>query len=1085
MPKTQVDFIVAKGAASSPLSFAQRRLWFLDQLAPGNPFYTEFTAFRFELALDESAVRRSLNEIVRRHEILRTRFEVRDGQPVQVVEPALTADVPVIDLRGLEPEARVTEVQRLLTLESQRRFDLTTPPLFQATLLRLENADYVFTLAMHHIITDGWSMQIFARELAALYGAFVAGRPSPLPPLSIQYSDYADWQLRSVSGRRVDELLAFWRRQLADAPELQLNTDRPRPREFSFRGAHRDFLVPGVILERLRELCRVEGVTSYMALLAVFNLMLFRYTGQTDIVIGSPVAARDHEQIENLIGFFVNTVVLRTSLEGSPTFRQLLARTRSTALDAFSHQDLPFDLLVEEMHPTRDLGRNPLFQVIFQVMHSGLNPASAMRVGSELDLKGGIAKFDLRLDFLESSDELSGRFEYSTDLFLPTTIDRMIGHYLMLLSGATFNPDQHIENIPLLTDAERRKILGTWSSSLARCPVELPVHEHFDEQVRRSPASIAVKSLTREITYAELERESRQIAARLLELGVQPNPIVGLCARRSDTLIPSMLGILRAGCAYLPLDPDDPPARLAYQIGLAKVRIVISPKEWFGKFGSAVQHLLDAEEAAYDPAEVRPSVESQMGPEWIAYVLYTSGSTGEPKGVCIPHRGIVRLAKGADYTYLGSGTVCLQAAPLSFDAATFEIWGPLLNGGTVALLPSAFGSSSEEIGSAIQHFGITTLWITAGLLPQLVEQELDQLRTLKCILTGGDVPPMPQIRTLLGNADATLLNGYGPTEATTFTAVHRVTASDLENAVPIGRPVANTKVYVLSREMQPAPVGVDGELYVGGDGLALGYLGDAAATAEKFVPDPFANLPGGRLYRTGDIVRWRSDGNLEFRSRIDNQIKIRGFRVEPADVEAAIRKYPGVRDAAVIARGNGADTKRLVAYVAADETVQGGDVRVFLETLVPAYLLPSSFVILPSLPLSANGKVDRAALPEADLRDLLSDTPFEPAVRQTEGIIAAIWQEVLGLDRVSVHDNFFEVGGHSLLLAQVHSKLQQRIQKRIPIVDLFHYPTIRALADFLGEDIATPALPQAMHNRAEQRRQALAARQKPARADRV
>ena len=1085
MPQTQTDLIVARGATSAPLSFAQRRLWFLDQLAPGNPFYTEFTTFRFELALDESALRRSLNEIVKRHEILRTRFEIRDGHPVQVVGLALTVDIPVIDLRRLDRDARESEAQRLLALESQRRFDLTTLPLFQAKLLRLENSDYIFALAMHHIITDGWSMQVFAKELSALYAAFASGRPSPLPPLPIHYSDYAEWQIRTVSGSRADELIAFWRRQLAKAPELQLNTDRPRPREFSFRGAHRDFVVPGFVLERLRELCRGKGVTLYMALLATFKLLLFRYTGQTDIVIGSPIANRDHEQLESLIGFFVNTVVLRTSLDGSPTFWELLSRISTTALDAFSHQDLPFELLVEELHPTRDLSRNPLFQVIFQVMHSGLQPTGTLRATDAPDLNRGIAKFDLRLDFLEGPDELSGRFEYSTDLFLPATIDRMIGHLLMLLSGATSNPDRRIQDIPMLTDSERRQILGSWSAPAVYCPVDLSVQEHFDQQVRQSPASIAVKTRTREITYAELERESRQIAAHLLELKVRRNSIVGLCARRSDSLISSMLGIVRAGCAYLPLDPDDPSARLAYLMELAKVEIVISPEEWIGRFKRAARHVIDGGQAARGSAEVRPNVDGRAGPDGFAYVLYTSGSSGEPKRVCIPHRGIVRLAKGADYAYLGPGTVCMQAAPLSFDAATFEIWGPLLNGGTVALLPAISGPSIDEIGSAIQQFGVTMMWITAGLLPQLVEHTLDQLRTLKCILTGGDVPPVRHMRTLLEDAGATLLNGYGPTEATTFTTVHTVTASDLDKVVPIGRPIANTRVYVLDHDMQPVPVGIDGELYVGGDGLAVGYLGDAAATAEKFVPDPFGDVPGGRLYRTGDIVRWRSDGNLEFRSRADNQIKIRGFRVEPADVEAAIRKFPGVRDAAVIARGNGADTKRLVAYVAAEDGVQGANVRMFLEAVVPAYLVPSSFVVLRSLPLSANGKVDRAALPNAEVRDLLSDTPFEPAISQMDCIIASIWQDVLGLDRVGVHDNFFELGGHSLLLAQVHSKLQQQIQKRIPIVDLFHHPTIRALADFLGEDTAPPAITVGVQDRAERQRQALASRQRPARAGRV
>lgn len=1052
-----------------PLSFAQQRLWFLHQLVPDRPFYNIPAAVRLVGQLNVDTLTQCLNEIVRRHEVLRTNFVTVDGQPGQVISPTLHVSVPVVDLQHLSKEERSLKLQRLLTQEVQRPFDITTDSLLRVTLFRLETEEHVLLLTIHHIVSDGWSMGVFIQEAAALYKAFSQGEPFPkssldlggevLPELPVQYVDFAHWQRQWLTGEVLQTQLNYWKHQLAgNPPMLELPTDRPRPPIQTFRGSTEYVKIRSDLTEQLSTLCQQSEVTLFMALLAAFTTLLFRYSGQEDILIGSPIANRNRREIEPLIGFFVNTLVLRIDFSGNPTFRELLDQVRQVALDAYTHQDFPFDRLVEEIRPERHLNQNPLVQVVFAFQNMPIQPWNLPNLRlSPFEFDSGITKFDLEFYLWEESEGLNGYFVYNPDLFDAATITRMAGHFRTLLEGIVNTPQRRVSELPLLTDAERHQILVEWNDTKADYPRNKCIQELFETQTERTPDAIAVVFEEEQLTYWELNRRANQLAHYLRSIGVEQEVLVGICVERSVEMLVGLLGILKAGGAYVPLDPAYPQERLTFMLEDTKTPILLTQQRLAQRLlsSNATIVCLDSEWETI-ALQSKENLLNQVNADNLAYVMYTSGSTGKPKGTSIPHRGVVRLVKETDYADLNSEEVFLQLAPISFDASTFEIWGSLLNGARLVIMPPS-PPSLEELGQAIQKHHVTTLWLTAGLFHVMVEQRLEDLRSLHQLLAGGDVLSVPHVCKVLQHLDkCRLINGYGPTENTTFTCCFTIKDVEQSNpSVPIGRPIANTQVYILDPYLQLVPISVPGELHVGGDGLARDYLNRPELTEKKFILNPFSGEPGARLYKTGDLARYLPDGNIEFLGRIDHQVKIRGFRIEPGEIETTLSQHPAVQETVVIVREDGPGNKRLVAYVV--ETKNEGqranstELREYLKTKLPEYMIPSAFVLLEALPLTPNGKVDRRALPAPDISERSLEDNFVPPCDELELQLARIWEDILNVHPIGVQDNFFDLGGHSLLAVHLIAQIQKQFERKLPLVTLFQCPTIEYLASILRQ----------------------------------
>ena len=1037
-------------AAQLPLSFAQERMWFIEQLEPHSPVHNIPMAFRLRGPLNVAILERSLNDVVRRHEVLRSSFGAIGGQPLQVLAPVATVKLTVVDLRAQSDAARQAETR--ITKEIQRPFPLAQGPLLRATLLRLTDDECVLVLVTHHLVFDGLSTNILLRELSSFYEANASGRAPQLPSLRIQYADYARWQREWLRDDVLEGQLAYWRRKLAGVQRLELPTDRPRPRAQTV-GTARHFLgFSRPLTEGLKALSARHGVTLFMTLVAAYQTLLHRYTGQDDIVIGSPAAGRDRSELEGLIGFFFNMMALRTDLSGSPTFAELLGRAREVCLEAYANQDVPFERVVEAVRPERDLSYNPLFQVTFALQNT---PGFGLKLGevtaTELDIDPRTARYELHLYLREEDGGLRGYLDYNTALFDAQTIERMMGHLQLLLERVVANPREPIDAWPLLTEAERHRLLHDWSGAAVAHPSDRCIHQLYEAQVERTPDAAAVVFGDRRLTYQELNRRANRLAHYLRRRGVGPEVPVAIRMERSLEMVIGLLAILKAGGVYVPLEPDSPKDRLAFMLDDARARVMLTQTRLAPAPG-----VLDARLSvlAMDDGQDITAGESEENPasgataDNLAYIMYTSGSTGRPKGVCIPHRGVVRLVSKVTYARLTPQEVLLQLAPLSFDASTFEIWGALLNGAQLVMYPPD-QPSLRELGQTLERYKVTTLWLTAGLFHQMVDGNLEGLRPVTQLLTGGDVVSAPHAQKVLrALPNCRLIDCYGPTEGTTFTTCYPLSASEAVAAsVPIGRPIANTSVYILDRHQNPVPIGVWGELCIGGDGLARHYLNDPALTAERFIPHPFSEHSGARLYRTGDLARYLSDGNIEFGGRLDDQVKIRGYRIEPGEVEAALSQHPAVRESMVVASENGHGGKRLVAYVVPGQaprpTVTA--LRGFLKSRLPEQLVPSVFVLLDALPLTANGKVDRHALPD--------DTGARPDLEKTfvaprnpaEDTMAGIWAEVLGLDRVGVHDNFFELGGHSLLAVQLMARVGDALQVELPLCRLFEAPTVAEL----------------------------------------
>lgn len=898
------------------LSFAQQRLWFLDQLVPGNPFYTESGATRFQGVINMPALEQALNEVVRRHEVLRTAFRLSsDGRPEAVVAPQLRIPLPVIDLANLASSQQEAEIVRLASEEARRPFDLARGPLLRTTLLKLGPADWIFLSSLHHIVCDGWSANVFSRELGELYAAFSVRRPSPLPELPIQYGDFAHWQRNWLRAETLERQLRYWRDQLADLPVLELPTDRPRAPVFSYLGRSHSFDLPKTIARSLEQLAQEEGCTLFMALLAGFETVLHRYSGQDDIVVGSPIANRNRRELEPLIGFFVNILVMRGDFTGNPSHREVMRRVKATALAAFDHQDLPFERLVDELQTERDLARNPLFQVIMQ-LHT--NPAGYRQQAAPalavIEVERTTVKFDLRVDFFQLADGLRCTIEYCTDLFDGARIERMEQHLKAVYEAMVRTPDQRVGELRLVRGAERAQLIE-WAMPKAHAPLAQTINQRFAEHAARRPDSTALLLGDRRVSYGELEARATTLANGLARRGIGPESIVGITAERSIATIVAQLGILRAGAAYLPVDPADPVERRRFMLQHVGARVLID-------LGGAENHFdgmgLDIISFRADGpmAAVCAAPDVVVTPESLAYVMYTSGSTGTPKAVGITHRGVVRLVSDISYCSIDADETFLLLSPVTFDATTFEIWAPLLNGGRMAIYPEP-RVSLDELHRLIERHDVSTLFVTTGLLHEIIDSRPELLEGVRQLLFGGDVANAAHLKRLLERYPALLLvNCYGPTENAVYGTVQPIDpATDLDGPVPIGRPVPRSGIFVVDGYQDLAPIGVPGELLLAGDGVARGYIGDSRITAERFVPNPFSPAPG-RLYRTGDLARFRPDGALEFLGRMDRQLKIRGFRIEPGEIELELARHPEVNEAVVVAsQPAGRGSKRLVAYV--------------------------------------------------------------------------------------------------------------------------------------------------------------------------
>lgn len=1064
-----------------PASFAQQRLWFLEQLDPGKSVYNMLYAVRCETRLNFEALEQSLNELVRRHESLRTTFATRDGQPVQVIAQEMRIELPVNDLSALAASDRERERRSWSDREAEQPFDLATGPLFRTRLLRLDDTESVLLIAMHHVISDGWSMGVLFRELATLYETFAADQAPSLPELPIQYADYAAWQRDWLQGEVLAAQVAYWTEQLAGAPAvLELATDRPRPALQTFAGARRYAELSESLVQQLRALSNREGVTLFMTLLAAFDVLLWRYSGQDDVVVGTPIAGRNRSELEGLIGYFANTLPLRVDLAGNPTFRELLGRVRDTALDAYAHQEIPFDKLVEELHPERSLSHTPLFQVIFAFENT---PPAQVFPGLKmkwLEVDRGTSRCDLSLFATDQPDGVSCMWEYSTDLFDSETIERMMLNFETLLASLIDQPQERISYLQCCSEAERRRLLVEWNSARSGSTDERCMPQLFEAQVEQTPEATALVFADERLTFAELNARANQLARYLRRRGVGPETPVGVCLERSAEMIVALLGILKAGGAYVPMDPGYPAERLAFMLADSQVPILLTDKRQAGSAGIPACSSAELTQAGMPALPGLPALPMQIiclddcpeiasersdnlpctiTPDQLAYIIYTSGSTGRPKGVEVTHRTVVHLFN-ATRAQLGfkAGDVWTVVHSSAFDFSVWEIWGALLQGGELLVVWLDTVQSPADFYELLCRERVTILNQTPSALRQLLVARQQRSEkpdwNVRLIVCGGDALDQ-ELAAELVELEIPVWNFYGPTESTVWTSCTLIEGWS-ENLMSVGRPIADLQVYLLDDYLQPVPIGVPGELFIGGDGLARGYLNRRELTAEKFVPNGFSLQPGQRLYRTGDSARYHADGKIEFLGRLDNQVKLRGFRVELGEIETVLSQHPNVAQAVVLIREDRPGDKRLIAYLTPMGIAPSADeLRKFLRLSLPEYMVPAAFVPLETMPLTPNKKVDRLALPAPDYAAGDSAREFVAPRDPVEQLLADIWIGVLGLETIDVHDNFFERGGHSLLAAQVVSRIRKAFQLELPLRALFESPTVAGLAERLHATIQT------------------------------
>jgi amino acid adenylation domain-containing protein len=1074
------------GQIGWPLSSAQERLWFVEQLQDLHGAYNISRAVQLHGPLDYALLRQSLQTIVDRHEPLHTTFHARDGVPLQVVEPHRVLELPVFDLRGVADSGE--DLRQHLQTAAQAPFDLTRDLMLRARGFRLAAHTHVLLVVMHHIAGDGWSLGNLSRELSQLYRAYQRGKAAPLPPLTIQYIDFALWQRQQLQSPALTPPRQYWQRQLAaPRPVLTLPADRPRPSLPSYRGGKAMLTLAPALVATLKARSQDWGVTLFTTLLTAFKVLLYRYTDQTDLIVGTPIAGRTQVETEPLVGFLVNTLALRSDLSGNPLFSTLVQRVHQTAVTAYTHQAFPFDQVVASVDVDRDLSRSPLVQVTFglqntpqqdlqlpEIQLSSLSSIAAAPPQSALSLSSygfaidaGTARFDLSLLLKEEANQINGFVEYSLDLFEAATITRLIQHFQQLLTAIAADPDQPIATLPLLTAAERYQLLVTWNDTHRGNPTDPCIPQRFEAQVARHPDAIAVVCADQQMTYGELNARANQLAHHLQTLGVGPESRVAICVDPSLVMVIGVLGILKAGGAYVPLDPTYPPERLRGMLADAQCSVLLTQSQYRHLLPDPGMPVVDLERPDGAGAKDNPVNPPEL--HHLAYVIYTSGSTGQPKGVAVEHGQILNYCTSIlERLPVVAGDSFAMVQPLTFDGCLTQLLCPLITGGSLHLFSRDMALNAPALADYFQHRGIDFLKITPSHLAALQgEVGLEPLMPRKLLMLGGEASPWDWFLSLQRAAPhCTVINHYGPTETTVGVLTYRLSSGDSPYppaTAPIGQPLANTQVYVLNAAQQPVPIGVAGELYIGGANVARGYLNRPQLTAERFIPNPFGP---GRLYRTGDRVRRRPDGNLEFLGRIDQQVKIRGFRMEPGEIEAALGCCPGVQKAAVVARADALGSQQLVAYVVPQpgNSLSIRTLRSALAQTLPAPMVPSQFVEMAALPLLSNGKVDRKALPEPASSPSHREEPFVPPQTDTEQAIAAVWAEVLKCDRISRHDNFFELGGHSLIATQVVS----RVGKTQPIMptlrSLFEHPTLADWAqviDLLGRAgrLSAPVVP--------------------------
>jgi amino acid adenylation domain-containing protein len=1056
--KFQADTIPKRQTSKNiPLSFSQQRLWFIDQLYHGSAFYNIPIAFHIKGELNITALQQSLNEILKRHEIWRTNFTLINGEPIQEIASDFTWNLPIINLEHLSGKYWEGEVKKLVAESATKPFNLAKGLLVRASLLRLSEEEYILLVTMHHIITDGWSCGVFLRELSTLYGAFSTNQPSPLPELPIQYADFTIWQRDRTQGEFLATQLNYWKQQLSgELPVLQLPTDRPRPSVTTFAGAKQYFTFSKALTDELRQLSQREDSTLFMSLLAVFNILLYRYTDQEDIVIGSPIANRNKAELEGLLGLFVNTLILRNDLSGNPSFREFLHRIREVTLDAYAHQDLPFEMLVEELQPERDLSRNPLYEVMFVLQNT---PTSVQEVSGltlrALEFDSGTSQLDIFLSMFESQEGLTGCLEYNTDIFDSTTITRFISNFQTLLENTLANPEQGISELSLLNASEQEQLLLKFNQNNAEYQ-DVSLAQLFEQQVELTPDSLALISQSEKVTYRQLNYKVNQLAHYLQKQGVTKETLVALCLERSIEMVVGILAILKAGGAYIPLDLNYPVERLNFMLSDSQASILITQQQILEKLSLSSPKTVCLDIHKYQI--VQESLENPLNiskPINLAYIIYTSGSTGTPKGVLGTHRGTVNGLHWLWKTYpFTPEEVCCQKTAISFVDSVWEIFAPLLQGIPTVIISNATILDPQLFIEALAHHKVTRIILVPSLLHLLIDNYhylTKKLSQLKLWITSGEVLSINLakiFRELMPFAK--LINLYGSSEVSANTTYYDTSLlPEQANSVPIGRPIDNTQAYVLNRNLQPTPVGVVGELYIGGDGLARGYLERLELTQERFIDNPL--FPGNKLYKTGDLGRYLNDGNIEYWGRYDEQVKIRGFRVELGEIATFITQHPDVKGSVVIASNDAQENKYLVAYVVTDNQNIATQLLSYLQHKLPNYMLPSAFVVLDALPLTPNGKVDKLSLsrneviPQNTIKSLIAPRNF------TELSLVKLWESLLKTNFIGVTDNFFDLGGHSFLAVRLMAQIQDKFGHNLSLSTLFENPTIEKLASFVSQ----------------------------------
>jgi amino acid adenylation domain-containing protein len=1046
-------------SASVPLSFGQERLWVMHHFAPSNPLHHLLVDIVFEGLVDTRIIQRSFQEVVHRHEVLRTTFQLTAGKVVQTIGPPMAVNLPTRDLSHLpEPEQR-REIVRFIAQELRTPFDLRYGPLHRATILRLGPSKLRLTVVLHHLIGDGVSLHLIRNEVEALCSAYVGGRDPQLPALPIQYGDYCVWQRESLLNNEFEADVAYWRTQLAELPLLQLS-GRPRPSVPTFRAGTHDFVVPGQLATGLQALCQRENATLFMGLLSVYAIMLHRYAEATDIAVGCPTAGRTRTELEPLIGFLINWLVLRCDTSGDPSFLEMLRRVRETALEGYMHQDVPFEKLVDELDPRRDISRNPLFQVMLQLLH-GDQTLADRAVSGRAGLRGAndqgaAAVLDLALTLWEQPERIVARFDYSADLFDAEEIGRMAEHFCVLLERLLADPEAPVGSVPLLSSAEHSRLLTEWNATTHEFPDDTCIHHLVEAQARRSPSAVALAFDGEQRSYDWLNGRANQLASQLRTMGVGPGQFIGVCMERSTDMIVAILGVLKAGAAFLPLDPAYPAGRLRFMVQDSGAGVVLghaSSRERLHQLQVASEDrpqvlLLDAHAetlAGYSTDDPAPLA----GPRDVAYLIYTSGSTGQPKGVPVEHRALCNLAVAQSRILeVRPGSRFLQFSSLSFDASVSEIFVTLCAGATLCMATREELMPGPPLAKLLREQDITVATLAPSVLAATPEDHLPALATIS---VAGEPCSLELVRRWAPGR--TFLNLYGPTETTVCATSAELSAAD--ELVTIGRPITNMKVHVVNDHLVPAPVGVPGEIVIGGVGVARGYLHRPELTASKFVPSPF-DRDGGMLYRTGDRGRVLSSGEIQFLGRTDRQVKLRGYRIELGEIESALRGHPAVRDAVVVVANARQTSGELVAYVTTREPAEdgGSELRGYLRGRLPAYMVPGTVQILDAIPLTPNGKVDQRSLPMP--AGVEPNGPYLRPRTELEKLVAFAWRRVLGVDQVSSDANFFDLGGHSFTLVQVQTQLQDALRAEIPLIELFRQPTVRDLAEFLGTHLSSP-----------------------------